>query len=134
MSGYQTIGGVHVPEAAVRFSFSRAGGPGGQHVNTTSTKVLVRIELSACELSAAQLEALTQRYGAEVHSSASESRSQWRNREQALERAFAQIDAGLARRRSRVATRATRGSKERRLEDKARRASTKRQRRRWTED
>jgi ribosome-associated protein len=134
MSSYRTPAGIEVPEAAVRFSFARTGGPGGQHVNTSSTKVLVRIELESCDLRPAQLEALTRRFGAELRVSASESRSQWRNRTVALDRALRQIDQGLARERPRVATRATRASKERRLQAKAHRARTKRDRRASSDD
>ena len=96
--------------------------------------MLVRIELALLELRPSQLEAATRRFGPELRASASESRSQWRNRSLALERAMAQLDAAIARERPRVATRATKASKERRLAAKSRRARTKRDRRAPPED
>jgi ribosome-associated protein len=134
MAQLQTPRGIPIPEEAVRVSFTRSGGPGGQHVNTSATRAQVTIDLAACQLSDEQLSTLQARFGRELRTSDSSSRSQWRNRAAALSRALEQIDAGLARERTRVATRATRASKRRRLEDKAHRAKLKRNRRASPED
>ena len=129
MAEVRTPHGIPIPDEAIRFSFTRSGGPGGQHVNTSSTRANVTIELTACGFAEDQLDALHARFGNEVRASASESRSQFRNRGFALRRALEQIDGALARERTRVATKATRASKRRRLEDKSHRARTKRNRR-----
>jgi len=129
MAEIRTPRGIPIPDEAVRFSFTRSGGPGGQHVNTSSTRANVTIELAVCGFADGQLEVLRARFGDTVRASASESRSQFRNRGFALQRALEQIDGALARERTRVATRATRASKRRRLDDKAHRARTKRNRR-----
>ena len=134
MADLKTPRGLVIPEEAVRYSFTRSGGPGGQHVNTSSTKVQVRIVIDDCGLPGATAAILRERFGAEVRASASDSRSQWRNRAQALARALEMLDAALLRERPRVATRATRGSKERRLADKAHRSRRKADRRRSDED
>ena len=134
MGDLRTPRGLRIPEEAVRYSFTRASGAGGQHVNTSATRVQVRIVLEACQLDASRLATLLDRYGPEVRATDASSRSQWRNRATALARALELIDGGLARERPRVATRATRSSKERRLADKARHSRRKAERRRPNDD
>jgi ribosome-associated protein len=129
----RTPGGVVIPQAAVRYHFVRSGGPGGQHVNTSATKVQVDIDLEACELDERRAERLARVLGSRVSASSSSSRSQWRNRERALQQALVAIDDALFVPRSRVATKATRSAQERRLQNKARHAQIKRQRR-WRDD
>jgi ribosome-associated protein len=134
MAPTRTPRGIVIPDEAIRYSFSRSGGPGGQHVNTSSTRVQVRIVIDACGLSEQRSALLRERFGREVRASASESRSQWRNRSVALARALEMLDAALAVERPRVATRATRASKERRLAEKAHRSRMKSERRRGFEE
>jgi len=134
MAEHRTPRGRVIPDEAVHVSFSRSGGPGGQHVNTSSTRVQVSIDVARCELSERDEARLRARYGEHVRASASDSRSQWRNRSQALHRALELIDAAIAVERPRVATRATRASKERRLSAKAHRARKLENRRRSFDD
>jgi ribosome-associated protein len=134
VAGQRTPAGIPIPDEAIRYTFSRAGGPGGQHVNTSSTRAQVAISVDALDLSPSVDARLRARWGDTVRASASESRSQWRNRSLALKRAMAMIDAAIAVERSRVATRATKGSKERRLKAKAHRSRTKTERRRVSDD
>lgn len=129
MGAYVTRRGLRVPERAIRASFSRASGPGGQHVNTSSTRVQVRIVLVECGFDDALAERLTQKLGPEIRVDDASSRSQWRNRSTAIRRAFDLLDEASLRDVKRVPTRASRGAQRRRLEDKARRARTKQLRR-----
>ena len=55
----RTPGGLVVPAAALDWSFARSGGPGGQHVNTTSSKVTLTIAVSAVGGRVAALERLS---------------------------------------------------------------------------
>ena len=127
---------VVVPERELRWRFSRSSGPGGQSVNTADSRVELTLDLSATTAlgpvqRARALERLSDRLVDGVLTvTASEHRSQLRNRDAALER-MAQILALAiapppARRRP---TRPTRGSVARRLATKRRRAQTKRLRR-----
>jgi ribosome-associated protein len=127
---------VIVPERELRWRFSRSSGPGGQSVNTADSRVEVRLDLTATTAlgpvqRARVLERLSGRLVDGVLSvTASEHRSQLRNREAALERLAEILAEALAppplRRRP---TRPGRGAVERRLADKKRRARTKRLRR-----
>jgi len=127
---------VVVPERELRWRFSRSSGPGGQSVNTTDSRVELRLDLTTTTAlgpvqRARALERLAGRLVDGVLSvTSSEERSQLRNREAALERLAEILAAALAppppRRRP---TRPRRGGVERRLADKKRRAQTKRLRR-----
>jgi ribosome-associated protein len=127
---------VVVPEGELRWRFSRSSGPGGQSVNTSDSRVQLSLDLTTTTAlgpvqRARVLERLAGRLVDGVLTvTASEERSQLRNREAALER-LADILAGAVappgpRRRP---TRAHRGAVERRLADKRRRARTKQLRR-----
>lgn len=120
-----------IPLGEVELRFSRSSGPGGQHAHKTETRVeaVFDVERSAT-LSDAQKRRLLDRLGATVSAVAQEERSQWRNREVALERLAAALREGLRVERRRRPTTPPPGSRERRLEDKRRRAETKRLRRR----
>ena len=127
---------VVVPEGELRWRFSRSSGPGGQSVNTTDSRVELSLDLTTTTAlgpvqRARALERLADRLVDGVLTvTASEHRSQLQNREAALERMAAVLASAIAppppRRRP---TRRTRGSVERRLADKRRRAKTKRLRR-----
>jgi ribosome-associated protein len=126
--------GLKIPEEAISVSFARSAGPGGQHVNTSSSKVIVRIDLALCGFPKTRLERLRARFGDEVRTTASAERSQLRNREAATARAFQLIDDSAFPPKKRVATKATRSSKERRLSDKAHASRRKADRRRPHDD
>lgn len=134
MTDYETPRGVKVPGAAVQLTFMRSSGPGGQHVNTSSTKVRCTIDLAACGFDEARLARLTEKLGTEVSAAADDHRSQWRNRELALNRALIQIDRALDRQAVRRPSKPSRGAKERRLAAKARTSQRKAERRRPTLD
>jgi ribosome-associated protein len=129
--------GVHVPERELVWRFSRSGGPGGQSVNTTDSRVELVFDLAG---SASVPEPLRRRALARLDHRlvegtvvvvASEYRSQHRNREAARHRLAELLATAFAppppRRRP---TRPTKGSKERRLSGKKRRSDVKAMRRR----
>ncbi len=126
-----------LPATELRWRFSRSSGPGGQHVNTTDTRAELSWNLMASRsISESQRQVLASRLGHRlidgvITVSASESRSQLRNRELALAKLAQLLTAGLAPEPAgRRATKPTRGSNRRRLAAKEQRSATKAQRRR----
>jgi len=116
---------------------SRAGGPGGQHVNTTSSRIELRWDVRSSraldhEQRARLLAELRPRLTTDgvlvLH--ASEHRSQHRNREAALGRLRTLIADALVTPEQRRATRPSRAARLRRLDAKRSRATTKLLRRR----
>ena len=118
----------------VAFRFSRSSGPGGQHAQKSSTRAeaLFDVEESAA-LTPAEKRRVLAKLGPVVRSAAQDERSQLRNRELATERVIEQLREATKVRRKRTATKPTKASKERRLDEKKRRGKTK-QLRRSTED
>jgi len=128
--------GLTVPADELVEQFSHASGPGGQGVNTASSRVQLSLDLAATTaLDEAQralaLERLAPRLAGTVLTiSAAEHRSQRRNRVAARERLAALLREAVQPRNPRRATRPTLGSRRRRLEAKQARAEVKRSRRR----
>lgn len=130
-----------VPASELQWRFSRSSGPGGQHVNTSDSRV--QLTWNAAEssaLSEEQRARVLERLGRRLVSGAitvtvSQERSQLRNREIALETLRGIVSAALAPPPAqRRATRPTRGSARRHLAVKQQRSQTKRQRRRPSAD
>jgi ribosome-associated protein len=121
--------GVRVPVRALSWRFSRSSGPGGQHVNTSDTRVELLCDLSVLEGPDDLVARVVERLGTEVRVVAASERSQLANREEAVRRLMARIDASTVRRRQRRPTRPSRGAVEARLEDKRRQARRKADRR-----
>jgi ribosome-associated protein len=114
----------------VQLRFSRSSGPGGQHAQRTSTRVEALFDVAASEtLTDAQKRRVAARAGPVLRAVAQDERSQWRNRELAVERLVVALREALRVERRRVPTAPTAASRERRLQDKRRRAQTKRRRR-----
>ena len=119
-----------LPLAEIELRFSRSSGPGGQHAQKTETRVEAVFDVQAsATLSAAQKRRLAVRAGAVVRAVAQDERSQWRNRDLALERLAGAIREGLRVERRRRPTEPSPEARERRLEEKRRRAEVKRLRR-----
>lgn len=130
-----------IPRAELQYRASRAGGPGGQHVNTSSTRIellwdLTRSTAVSDELRGRLLEKLASRLDADgmVRVVASDRRSQLQNREAAEDRLVALVRQALVVPKKRRATRPTKASREARLSDKKRRGERKRNRRRGFDD
>jgi ribosome-associated protein len=138
MAGEDTVRvhpGLAIPLAEVEWRATTSGGPGGQHANRTLSRVEVSFDVEASAvLGPRQRARLLERVGPVVRASASESRSQARNREVALARLAAKIDEGLRIRPKRTPTRPSAGSQRRRVEAKRRHGETKRRRRPPGED
>jgi ribosome-associated protein len=130
-----------IPAAELSFRATRAGGPGGQHVNTSSTRIellwdLTHSSVVADDVRARLLEKLASRIDAAgmVRVVASDRRSQSQNREAAAERLAKIVRQALVVPRKRRPTRPTAASREQRLSEKKRRGERKRDRRRGFED
>jgi len=122
--------GLVIPGTELDERFSTSGGPGGQHANTSHTRVELRFDIATSPtLSDHQRTRLLERFGDELRVVADDERSQRRNRDLARERMAARLSSALEPVRHRRPTRPTLGSKRRRLEEKRRRGSTKRDRR-----
>jgi ribosome-associated protein len=137
VSGPVTFRGVQLPASELVWRFSRSGGPGGQSVNTADSRVELSFDvLRSTALPGPVRERLLTRLGNRLVDgvltlSASEYRSQHRNREAARARlADLLFEASAPPPPPRRATRPTRASRERRRTGKRRRAETKAMRRR----
>jgi ribosome-associated protein len=124
-----------IDRSELEWLVSRSGGPGGQHANTSDTRVEVRFDVAASHsLGPRQRSRLLERLGPVVRATAADSRSQARNRELALERLRERIARGLAVERPRRPTRPSRAARARRVDTKKRHSRQKQQRRRPTLD
>jgi len=121
---------VRLPLSEIELRFSRSSGPGGQHANTSETRVEALFDVeSSPALTPVQKRRVLARAGPVIRAVAQDERSQWRNRELAIERVADQLREALRVERRRVATKPSAAARERRLEDKRRRSQTKRLRR-----
>ena len=132
MSAIRVNRKLSIPDEEIDLSFARSGGPGGQHVNTSATKVELRFDVERSpSLTDEQRAAVRAHLGNRMTSdgilvlSASEHRSQTRNREAAIGRFVNLLDEALRPRKRRKRTKPSRAAKERRLADKRRRSEKK---------
>jgi ribosome-associated protein len=130
-----------IPRAELGYKATRSGGPGGQHVNTSSTRIELVWDVAASpsltgEQRARLLEKLATRIDSEgqLHMDASSSRSQHRNREDVTERFRTLIAQALKVPKKRRPTKPPRASKEARLKEKKQRGEVKRSRSRIDSD
>ena len=114
-----------IPGHELSVATSRSGGPGGQHVNTTATRVTLRWNVRATQaLDPARRDRLLARLDNRLTADGdllvhvSSSRSQSQNRAEALERLAEIVRKALVERKKRKPTRPSRGAKERRLREK----------------
>lgn len=129
-SGLRITRSLVVPESELQWKFSASGGPGGQHANTANTRADVRFDVEASEaLGPVQRQRILTRLGPVVRVSASDERSQARNRALAAGRLAEKLRDALRIDPPRRATKPSVGATERRLGEKARRGSIKAQRR-----
>lgn len=129
---------LRIPVAELEVRTGPSGGPGGQHANRSHTRVEVRFDIEASpSLGPRQRERLLERLGPTVRVVTDDHRSQARNRTLAFERLAGRLAAALRVDPPRRPTKPTRGSVERRLEEKRRQSTRKSDRksdRRWSGD
>ncbi len=130
---------LSLPEAELQFRFSTGGGPGGQHVNKTATRVTLLFDVAGSpsldeDTRARLLSRLSSRLDRRgvLHIDVQDSRSQWQNRATAVARLQAVLAEALVERPPRRPTKPSRRAREQRLEAKKQRGAVKRDRqRRW---
>jgi ribosome-associated protein len=124
--------GIEVPRSEIAIEYSRASGPGGQHVNKTETRVTLRFDfLGSRSIPEADKERMAEKLATKL-TKAGEllvSCDAYRDRARNLETAYERLEATLARAyerpKPRKKTRPSRGSKERRLDEKKRTGARK---------
>jgi ribosome-associated protein len=127
---------LSIPRSEIQYRATRAGGAGGQHVNTSSTRIELLWDLTnSVAVSDAQRERLRTKLAARLDSEgmvrvvASDRRSQGQNKQSADERLVALVKNALHIAKKRRATKPTRAAKERRLTEKKKHSDKKRERR-----
>ena len=129
--------GVYLPASALRFTFSRSGGPGGQNVNKLSTKATLRVQVSDLVnvLPAWALKRLLIHAGSRLTADGerivihdSSSRSQHANRQACLGKLRMMLVEALNRPKRRRPTKPSRAAIQRRLDNKRHRARLKTER------
>lgn len=124
-------GNIQLADDELEWQFIRASGPGGQHVNKTSTAVLLSFDIQASSLPTLYKERLLRKADHRITQSGKvlikcqQSRSQEQNRQIALQQ-FIELVAGCGfTAKKRTATKPTYGSQQRRLQQKKQRGATK---------
>lgn len=127
---------LQLPFSELAYRASRSGGPGGQHVNTSSTRIELWWDVKQSPtVTREQRELLLTRLAGRLDAAgrlrlvSSSSRSQLRNRQDVTERLRTLVAAALVPPKKRKRTAPSRAAKAARLEAKRRRAATKQQRR-----
>lgn len=133
--GDVVFGSVTIPADDLRWRFSRSSGPGGQHVNTSATRVSLSVDVTSCRgLGRTRRERALERLSGRLVDgvltvSVQEYRSQARNRAVAVERMAKTLSEATAPPpRRRRPTKPSRGARQRRLDAKKRRGELKRTR------
>lgn len=128
---------LRIPRDELTFTFLPSGGPGGQHANRSSTKVVVAWDVSGSRVLGPRQRqrvetALRSRIDASgtLRLSSDRHRSQLRNREDVQERLAKLVARALQPTKHRTATTPTRSARERRITQKRHRGEIKRGRRR----
>lgn len=122
---------IELNQDEIEFTAIRSSGPGGQHVNTSSTAVQLRFDIRASSLPPSLKDRLLRLGDQRINRDgvivikAQQERSQERNRQAALERLLALINKAAFRPKARVATRPTRASQRKRVEAKVKRGRVK---------
>jgi ribosome-associated protein len=132
---------LSIPRAELTFRATRSGGPGGQHVNTSSTRVeLLWNVVASSAISDDQRARIRTKLGKRIGEdgvlrlTSSGTRSQLQNKEDVTERFARMLERALHQPKPRRKTKPSKASKEARLQGKKRRAETKRRRGRVDED
>ena len=129
-------GSLSLPRAELTYRTTRSGGPGGQHVNTSSTRVELAWDVAGSpSLSEEQRTRIREKLANRISGegvlllAASEHRSQHQNREAVTERFVELVRQALVVPKARKKTRPSRAAREARLHAKRRRSELTRSRR-----
>src|SRR5688572_19620146 len=124
--------GLSIPQSELTFRASRSGGPGGQHVNTSSTRVELVWDLAnSPSLTPEQRDRLMEKLATRISGegllslASSATRTQHRNREDVTERFRNLLSEALEIEKPRKKTRPPRAAKEERLRSKKHRSEIK---------
>ena len=121
----------HIEDRAEE-EFSGSGGPGGQNVNKTSSKVTLKISVAELPLTPEEQQRVEKTLSGRINGEgelvirSSETRSQTANRRRAYERAASLIASAAVPQKTRKKTKPSKAAKQRRLEKKRRRGEKKR--------
>ena len=127
---------IDIPESQYHLQAIRSSGPGGQHANKVSTAIQIQYDIHNASLTDEQKDRLLkykdQRISAEgiITITAKRFRSQLRNKEDAILRLRKLVTQGIQKTKPRKRTSPTKASKEKRLQEKARKSEIKKMRER----
>jgi len=127
---------IQIPLSELHFRFTRSGGPGGQNVNRVSTRVELvfdmqhspSLDLESKEMLRSAMRSKLDSRGT-IRVVSQESRSQWKNKQTAIEKFAYIVRRALRPAKHRTPSTATRSSKEKRLAEKKQRGESKKLRR-----
>ncbi len=129
-------GNIDIPLSEIQFRFSRSGGPGGQNVNRVSTRVELLFDFaSTTRFDAAAKPLLQRNLKNKIDSKgilrivAQESRSQWKNRERAIEKFIELLNRASREKKERKATVPAKAAQRKRVQEKKRHSAVKSMRR-----
>jgi len=132
---------LKIPSAELQFKTSRSGGPGGQNVNKLETRVEVLFDIANSpsipnHIRLRLLNSLTSQLDSSgiLHVVVQDTRSQWKNKQLAIERLTDILKSALIVRKKRIATKPTHTAREVRLRTKKARSKTKQMRKVSIED
>jgi len=127
--------GLSIPRSELTYKATRAGGPGGQHVNTSSTRVELWWDVSnSPSLNDAQRARITEKLGKRISDegflklASAVERSQHQNKEEVTSRFARMIDQALKVPKPRKKTKPSKASKQKRLDLKKRQSDKKKNR------
>lgn len=115
---------IAIPSSKLKFKFSRSGGKGGQNVNKVSTKVELLYPIDDLPVDSETLTRVKRKLAGDIdshgmlHIVSQESRSQWQNRNICLEKLSSLLSDAMIKNRTRIATKPSYGSAQKRLSGK----------------
>lgn len=131
---------ISIPDWCLQFTATKGGGPGGQHVNKNATGIELRVHIPSLPILEAVKQRLLKMRDRRINQEgwiviiATGSRSQEMNKNEALERLRQMVAKAAQRRKRRRPTKPTRGSIERRLQQKKERGAIKSRRKNMPND